>query len=121
VQDVLAGDDALAVAYGTVPVLEAGALAAVEPVRRLVLGARLEVTSRRTWPGYQAAEAVPASQAEARLPALWRLDLSATKRLWGDRLRASAALRNVLDERLRTHPAGSVQRLALFVRLDARF
>jgi hypothetical protein len=119
-RDVLAGDAALTTAWRTLPRAEVGTWAEARLPARLTLGARLAVTTARRWPGYAAADAATGGGVPATLPALARLDVSAAKRFWGERLRASAALRNLLDARLRSHPAGSIQRLALFVRLEAR-
>ena len=54
------------------------------------------------------------------LPGRVLLDLGASKRAWGDRLRVSLGGRNLLGADDRTHPLGATLAPRLFVRAEAR-
>jgi hypothetical protein len=88
---------------------------------RFSVEARLTARSAERWPAYRRAAEAGGNAYRHRLPARLRVDLTATKRLWRDHLRARLALRNLLDAPLRSHPAGPVRRLAIFLSLEAQF
>jgi hypothetical protein len=87
---------------------------------RFSLEGRVTARSPERWPAYRRAAASDRNIYRSRLPARLRVDLTATKRLWRDYLRVRLALRNLLDAPLRSHPASPVQRLALFVSVEAQ-
>jgi len=56
-----------------------------------------------------------------RLPEHVRLDLSASKWFWAQRLRLTLTLKNLLNENFQTYPIGTREGFGYFVRLDMRF
>ena len=112
-------DGAFAAAWRPAPRFLARYTARFAPNERFSVQARLTYRGATTWPQYGTG-AAPGGPYPARLPATWLLDLTAQKRFWGDHLRASLALRNLLDEPERSHAAGPVTRLALFVSVSAQ-
>ena len=118
-QSFMTGDDAFAAAWRPVPRSLARYTARFAPNERFSLQARLTYRGATTWPQYDAG-AAPGGPYPARLPTTWLLDLTAQKRFWDDHLRASLALRNVFDEPERSHAAGPVTQLTLFVSVAAQ-
>lgn len=92
----------------------ASATARFTPNDRLALWARAQWTSGAYWPAY-------AGVGAAQLPAQLAVDVAVSKRFWGEHVHALLALRNALGADLRTHPAGAVTQLSLYVALRARF
>ncbi len=56
-----------------------------------------------------------------RLPEHVRLDLSASKWFWEQRLRLALTLKNIFGENFQSHPIGTREGFGYYVRLDMRF
>ncbi len=91
------------------------------PVPRLSVTSRLLYESATEWRGYEGAASQAPDLFDAAFDARWQLHLTAQKRFWGDRMRASASLRRVLDKPIRYHPAGAPIDMEFFVDVHFRF
>ncbi len=107
------GDAAFREAYARIPTVRITYTAAFTPVDRFSLSSLVRYTSATRWPSYDTT--VPDSDAPYswELPEFIRVDVAASKRMWRNHLRVSLALRNVLNEPLRLHPAGAVFHMAV--------
>ncbi len=91
------------------------------PNPRFTLHARARYRGVSNWPDYSAAAQAAPEHYAFRMPAAVLVDLTAQKRLWGERLRLSATLRNLADHSHISHPAGSRTRLLFQIRIQYRF
>ncbi len=77
------------------------------PNDRFSLNMRLRYVGATTWPEFEDAAAGNPDFYAMRLPGTVYLHLTVQKRFWGERLRLSATMRNVLDHPHLAHPAGA--------------
>jgi len=91
------------------------------PNQRFSLYGALRYRGTAFWPEYLAAEIEAPSYYDATLPSAAASDFTIQKRLWGERLRVSASLRNLFSGPYRTHPAGAPSRLLFLVRMQYAF
>ena len=104
------GDPAFRSVERRVPAVAASTQATVRPDSRLALWARVETRTATVWAGFPRPD----------VPAVVLLDLGASKRAWGDRLRVSLSGRNVLGAPEQTHPLGARLAPRLWARLAVR-
>ena len=83
---------------------------------RFSLSAFLQYVSAMRWPEYQ--DATPENW---RLPPRLLANMTAAKRMAGDRLHVSLGLRNILNEPMRFHPAGAVFHMEFYFSVTAGF
>ena len=84
-----------------------------QPNERFSMDMRLRFMSQSTWEPYKEAALHNPEFYAASVPSAVYLHITLQKRLWDDRLRISATMRNVLDHPYILHPAGARTR-ALF-------
>ena len=77
------------------------------PNDRFSLNMRLRYVGATTWSEFEDAAAGNPEFYAMRLPGAVYLHLTVQKRFWGERLRLSATMRNVLDRPHLAHPAGA--------------
>ena len=82
---------------------------------RFSLSAFLQYVSAMRWPEYR--DATPENW---RLPPRLLANMTAAKRMAGDRLHVSLGLRNILNEPMRFHPAGAVFHMEFYFSVTAR-
>ena len=82
---------------------------------RFSLSAFLQYVSAMRWPEYR--DATPETW---RLPPRLLANMTAAKRMAGDRLHVSLGLRNILNEPMRFHPAGAVFHMEFYFSVTAR-
>ncbi len=82
---------------------------------RFSLSAFLQYVSAMRWPEYR--DATPETW---RLPPRLLANITAAKRMAGDRLHVSLGLRNILNEPMRFHPAGAVFHMEFYFSVTAR-
>ena len=87
--------------------IQIGGHAEYHPNDRFSLNMRLRYVGATTWAEYKEAAAGNPEFYTARLPSAVYLHLTVLKRFWGERLRLSATMRNVLDHPHLAHPAGA--------------
>jgi hypothetical protein len=109
----VAGDPLLRQAWLTLPAhrLTTGGVWLPRPDLRI--GVRVEAWSATRWPGYEGVGA-------GRLPGGVRLDVSAEKELWEERVHVHARLEDLLDRRVPLHPLGAAPGLSVMVGGSAR-
>lgn len=115
-----ASREAFAQRFARVPRHQLRYTARLSVGERFSLEGRLTARAPTRWPAYTRAARAEGSPYRRRLPAYALLDVTAMKRLWHDHLRLRLALRNLLDAPFRSHPAGPLRRLNLFVSLAAK-
>ncbi|MXZ04693.1 MAG: hypothetical protein F4Y90_04140 [Rhodothermaceae bacterium] len=87
--------------------MQVGGQGEFHPNDRLSLNMRLRYVGATTWAEYEEAAADNPEFYTTRLPGAVYLHLTVQKRFWGERLRLSATMRNVLDHPHLAHPAGA--------------
>ena len=107
--------------WHTLPVLQGHVTARFRPDSRFSLFGRLRYMTSARWPAYQDAARAAPEFYTADLPRAALLDFAVQKRFWGDHLRLSATLHNVLNQPYRAHPAGAVMRMAFTFRMQIFF
>lgn len=93
--------------------MQIGGRGEFHPNDRFSLDVRLRYVGATTWAEFEEAAAGNPEFYTTRLPGAVYLHLTVQKRFWGERLRLSATMRNVLDHPHLAHPAGARTR-ALF-------
>ncbi len=91
------------------------------PLSRFSLFTSLRYQAPTQWPAYQQADLESSGRYPARLPAVFLWDTTVQKCFWGDRIRATLSLQNLLNQRVRLHPAGAVTRMSLFAGIQLQF
>ena len=114
-------DDAFFEAWRSQPWHRVSATARFAPNSRFSLYGRLAYQSETQWIAFQEAARDAGDRYEADLPSYVLLDLAAQKRFWRDHLQLSLALRNILNETHRAHPAGAITNIAFHARLQLYF
>lgn len=113
IASALLGDRTYRDLHARVPTHRVTYAATYAPVDRFSLSALVRYTSGISWPSFKAASVQSRGKHPWQLPRYLLIDVSAAKRMWKDHLVVSLALKNVLDEPLRFHPAGAVYHMAL--------
>ncbi len=101
--------------------LQAGMRGEFRPNDRFSLDLRLRYVGASAWHAFERAAKENPEFYAMRLPGTVHLHLTVQKRFWGNRLRMSATMRNVLDHPHITHPAGARTRALFQVTLQYLF
>ncbi|MEX0820869.1 MAG: hypothetical protein WD021_01885 [Rhodothermales bacterium] len=112
-ESMISGDETSREAFERIPQQRITYAARLAFLDRFFLSTHIRYTSASSWPGFE--DAASRSPADAELSEYFLVDVAATKRMLKDHVTLSLALRNVLDEPIRYHPAGAVHHMALHV------
>lgn len=112
-ESVAAGDSLYRDLRMRIPTQRITVSATYTPVDRFSLSTLVRYTAATRWPDYEAASRQSGDAYLSALPEYFLVDVSASKRMWRDALVLSLALRNILDQPVRSHPAGIVSHMAL--------
>ena len=96
------------------------ARAGLAPDDRFALTALARVEGARRWDAYADADLQTDGVYTSRMPAHLALDVTARKRLWGQRLDGAVSVRNLIGRPLRTHALGPSPPVRLSVRVVLR-
>ncbi len=97
--------------------LQVGMRGEFRPNDRFSLDLRFRYVGARTWYAFERASHENPEYYTMQLPGTAHLHLTAQKRFWGNRLRVSATMRNLLDHPHISHPAGARTRASFHVNL----
>ena len=118
------GNPAFRDAWERVPSQQASAALTIQPDPNFVAQVVLTVASSAHWRGYEGVTGAPVPNIDftydATVPTHARLDATASKYIWGRRLRVSLLMRNLLNTTERFHPIGEQFGFTVFARVEAR-
>ncbi len=115
------GDEALRHIHARIPSHRFAYSLTYSPVDRFSLYARARHHTHSRWRDYDEVAAASDGFYPSDLPSATLIDFAATKRLWKDHLIANIALRNVLNDTYRGHPAGAVFDMTFHFSVRASF
>ncbi len=118
------GDSAFRDAWERVPNQQASAALTIQPDPNFVAQVAFTVASSAHWRGYEGVTGATVPNRDftydATVPNHARLDATASKYIWGRRLRLSLMMRNLLNAAERFHPIGEQFGFTVFARVEAR-
>lgn len=118
---VLTGDRAYRDRHARIPSQRITYSATFAPVDRFSLSTLVRYTAATTWPNFERASGETDGTHPWMLPEYFLVDVSASKLLWKDHVVLSLALKNVLDQPVRFHPAGAIFHMALHFSAQVNF
>ncbi len=114
---LLRGDQASRVLFSKVPDVKLSSKTEYEHAGHFSMWLLIAWQARAYWPEYQGIGRESGGFYEARIPPQTNIDFAIQKSFWEQKLVTSLIVSDVLNQKLYSHPAGSVQHLSLFIRI----